>query len=637
MTNKYLNYFFLFIIIIFSCSESPDFQFAWLTDTHVGAGTGAEDLRLAVRDINSQENVAFTIISGDVSEMGSNEELELAKEILDSLNTPYYIIPGNHDTKWSESGCTKFPELWGDDRFNFQFKNIRFIGMHQGPIMRMGDGNFAPEDIRWLEEKLSKIKQNQPLIFVTHYPLNSSISNWYEVLDRLKRMNTLVVLLGHGHRNRVMNFEGVAGVMGRSTLRKRNKFGAYNLVRVTQDSIYFHEKKINEKKEKAWHRLPLSHKSVAGDSVKYPRPEFSMNKKYPQVKFKWVYKTYHTIASSPAVWEDYVVVGNSKGAVICLFVEDGSQIWKFKANGSVYSTPDIAEGKVVFGSTDQNIYCLNVADGNLLWKVKTKEPIVAAPKIYQGVVYVGASDGIFRAIDLESGSIIWEFDKVDGFVETKPLIYREKVIFGAWDGNLYALNQADGNLVWKWSKGKPGRLYSPAACLPVAAWNKVFIVAPDRYMTAIDAETGETIWRTNRYKVRESIGISSDRKTVFAKCMQDTVIAYVTWSKQPLLRWRTDAKFGYDIDPSMLVEKNGVLFFGTQKGFVYALDSKFGRIKWAYRVGVTLVNTPVPVDSNSVVLTDMDGKVMFLQEIDSLTTHATGENGFLINPDKESK
>ena len=72
------------------------------------------------------------------------EELSLAKSILDDLNKPYYIIPGNHDTKWSESGCTDFLKLWGNDRFVFDNDKFLFIGLHEGPRMRMADGYFEP-------------------------------------------------------------------------------------------------------------------------------------------------------------------------------------------------------------------------------------------------------------------------------------------------------------------------------------------------------------------------------------------------------------------------------------------------------------------------------------------------------------
>src|ERR1035438_1471853 len=54
-------------------------------------------------------------------------------------------------------------------------------------------------------------------------------------------------------------------------------------------------------------------------------------------------------------------------------------------------------------------------------------------------------------------------------------------------------------------------MYSPAACWPIAANGKVFIVAPDRVMTALDAKTGEQLWRASAYNVRESIGLSQNQ------------------------------------------------------------------------------------------------------------------------------
>jgi 3',5'-cyclic AMP phosphodiesterase CpdA len=153
----------LFFCTSFAFAQTPPFRFAWLSDTHVGSITGAADLRHTLRDINAMRDIDFVMLSGDITEKGSNAELELAKAILDSLNKPYYLIPGNHDTKWSESGATKFPELWGSDKFVFEHGGYCFIGLHQGPIMRMGDGHFAPEDLRWLDSVLVNLPdKNQP-------------------------------------------------------------------------------------------------------------------------------------------------------------------------------------------------------------------------------------------------------------------------------------------------------------------------------------------------------------------------------------------------------------------------------------------------------------------------------------------
>ena len=108
------------------------FRFAWLSDTHVGSANAAEDLRAAVRDLNALPGVQFVVLSGDITEYGSREQLTLVKDILADLQVPYHLIPGNHDTKWSESGATDFPRVFGADRFVFDHGGYRFIGMHQG-------------------------------------------------------------------------------------------------------------------------------------------------------------------------------------------------------------------------------------------------------------------------------------------------------------------------------------------------------------------------------------------------------------------------------------------------------------------------------------------------------------------------
>ncbi|MCI0695895.1 PQQ-binding-like beta-propeller repeat protein [candidate division KSB1 bacterium] len=604
--------FFLFCTAP-SFPQTPPLRFTWLSDTHVGSTTGAADLSRTVRDINAISDIDFVMLSGDITEMGSNAELELAKAILDSLNKPYHIIPGNHDTKWSESGATKFPALWGSDKFVFESSGYRFIGLHQGPIMRMGDGHFSPEDLRWLDSVLVHLPdKNQPLFFVTHYPIDSSIDNWYELLDRAKRYNMQAMLCGHGHRNKVLNFEGIPGVMGRSNLRASDSSGGYTIAEIKADSIFFSERITGSETKPVWHKLALGVRSYTADTTRYARPEFSINQKYPQVKVKWIYATDYTIAAAPAVWKDVIVAGNSNGAVYGLSLQDGKEQWRFQTGKGVYSTPAIANDKVVFGSADGNIYCLNVTDAKLIWKFPTAAPVVATPRIENGMVYLGSSDQKFRAIHLDTGQLKWEFDGVSGFVETKPLIYDGKVIFGAWGTFLYALNRKDGALAWQWTNGNPGVLYSPAACWPVAAHGKIFIVAPDRFMTAIDAATGKTVWRSNRHQVREAIGLSADAQTVYARCMTDTLLAFSASATTPQLQWLTSCGYGYDIDPSMPLEKDGVIFFGTKNGFVFAVDAKSGAVKWQHRVGVTVVNTVAPIAENRVVATDMDGRVMLL-------------------------
>ncbi len=86
----------LFCVIVLS-AQTNSFRFAFISDTHIGSPNGGaeEDLRRTVADINSMDNVAFVVITGDITELGTDAEIKLAKQILDSLDVPYYIIPGS--------------------------------------------------------------------------------------------------------------------------------------------------------------------------------------------------------------------------------------------------------------------------------------------------------------------------------------------------------------------------------------------------------------------------------------------------------------------------------------------------------------------------------------------------------------
>lgn len=605
----------ILLILLFSApvlAQNNSFRFAWLTDTHVGGATGRDDLSRSVRDINGLDSLDFVILSGDITQTGKGTDLELAKSILDSLTIPYYIIPGNHDCKWSESGATKFRQLWGNDRFVFEKNGIMFLGMHEGPIMRMADGHFSPEDLRWLDETLKGIKKDQRLVIVTHYPIDPSIDNWYELLNRIKPYNVQAVLVGHGHANRKMNFEGVPGVMGRSNLRARDVTGGFNIVEVKGDSIFFSERKTLTETLRFWHRLPLGGMNYLTDTVKYSRPDFSVNVTYSNVKPVWRKETGFLIASAPALWNNMLFTGNSGGEFRSFSVKDGKELWRFKAANAIYSTPAVSDGMVVFASCDSSIYCLDAVKGTLKWKYRTENTVVASPVIYNGNVFIGGSDNKFRAINLKTGQPVWEYGGVSDFVETRPLIYQNKVIFGAWDIYLYALDIKNGAPVWKWSNGNKEVLYSPAAVWPVASEGKIFVAAPDRYLTAIDAGSGTTVWRTNEYLVRETVGISEDGRTIFSRTMNDTVFAFDPKPGKLENRWVARTGFGYDINPSMPVEKQGTLFFSTKNGFVYALDAKSGSTKWIYRTGAVLANTVVPLSADKCAVTTMDGSVMVL-------------------------
>ncbi len=602
-------------------------RFAWLSDLHVGSDRGADDLRASVADVNGVPGLSFVLVTGDITEMGTLENLSLAKQILDGLRIPYYIIPGNHDSKWSESGGSDFARLWGGDRFSFDSGGFRFIGLSQGPVLRMGDGNWAPQDVRWLEVLLSdKASAAKPVIFVSHYPLDPGIANWYVVLDKLKTVPTVAVLAGHGHKNQALDFEGLRGVMGRANVGTKEMASGYTIVEIGAKGMTFAERTAGRTLP-PWYGIELEKNGLPvvaagrrpGGAGSNPgaaaRPDFGVNALFPQVRERWRFEAGWTIASSAAVSGDTVVFADSSGSVRALRISDGSIAWEFKTADPIYSTPDVGGGRVVFGSTDGTIYALDARTGAPVWKTATGGPVVASPRIADGVVYIGSGDHIFRAIELARGNLVWSHDGIEGFVEAKPFVAGGLVVFGAWDGRLYALDAATGRAIWTWTGENPSPFYAPAACWPVGAHSRVFIVAPNPWMTALELGTGREIWGTDNWAVRESIGISADGARVYVRTTDGVIAAVSSSADDAEAVWETDAGFDYDINSAMLVEKDGVVFYGTKNGLLLALDAATGAIKWQHRVGVALLNTVTPLSGRDVVVTDFDGRVTLVSSV----------------------
>ena len=592
-------------------AQSVQFRFAHLTDLHLSPNNPnpTEDLLRSVAQINATEGIDFVLVTGDITEEGDRASMEKVKSCLDLLKVKYYVALGNHETKWSDSGCTAFGEIFGSERFEFEHKGFLFLGFNSGPLMRMAYGHVVPQDIRWMTERMEQAGKDKPVMLVTHYPMkDGDVDNWYEVTDAVRPYNIRLFIGGHYHANRNERYDGIPGILMRSNLRDKDGKQGYGIYEVTSDSIKVFTQRIGES-VKQWASFSLTEQYYdrQGKAEKYP--DFSVNREYSKAKEQWVVQTGVGIYCSPAVEKDKVFVGDDLGCLTAYALKNGKKLWSFASGKRIVGTPAVSEGIVVFGSADRNIYGLNAADGSLRWKVEAAEPVLGAVTIHEGIAYVGASDKTFRAIDIQTGKEVWSYNQVKGYIETKPLVVDDKVIFSAWDNTLYALEKATGKEIWKWTGGLTRMHFSPAAVWPVASNGKVFIADPQRAMTAVNLQNGETVWRTFRSQVRETIGLSEDGERVYSKTMNDSIVCYSTLTDTPEQVWASNVGFGYEHAPSMPQEKDGVMYGSTKEGLLFALEAKTGKIIWKHKIGNSLINTVVPLNGREVLFTATSGEV----------------------------
>ena len=602
-------------VLLMGQTKVKPFKFALITDTHIGNPNNDMDLQRTVDDINqNMPEIEFVIVSGDVTEFGSDEELTIAKNTLDKLNVPTYVIPGNHDSNWSESGTNSFLTIFGTETFGFEHNGYKFFGLPSGPNMRMGPGQIPREGITWLNEQLEQTDKETPIVFVNHYPMDNSLNNWFEVMDAFKPYNVKVMLCGHGHNNRAYNFEGIDAAMLRSNLRAKKDFGGYNIVSVTQDSISFQERVVSGETHEPWLSYSTSGRPQWDENP--PRPDFSINQNHASVKEVWAVQEDGDMGGGMALAQNQLIYTTTQGEVKAVNAETGKQQWTYKTNGKVYSTPMVCEDIVWVSSTDKNLYGLQLESGKPKFSLSHERSIVASPVCDQNLVIVPGTDGKATAWNRINGQQVWEFDSIDNFTVTRPQVKDGIVFFGSWGNEFYALHTPTGNLKWKWNNGHTNRMLSPAQVVPVITHNKIFLASPDRYMTVLDEETGEVIWRYNdpENKVRESIGVSEDGNTVYAKTMDGVILAIDATINERKINWISSGEdMGYELTPTPVVEKNGVVYAPTDKGLIYAYSAADGSFLWKYRIATGLINMILPTDNNELYVSSMDGMLVKLQ------------------------
>ena len=593
---------------------SEPFIFALITDTHIGNPANIEDLLRTVEDINTMSEISFVIVSGDVTEFGSYEELTTAKHILDNLKVPYYAIPGNHDSNWSESGTNDFIKIFGNETFGFEFNGYKLIGLASGPNMRMSPGQIPRENLNWLLNELEQTKKDVPIIYVNHYPMDEGLNNWFEVLDALRQYNVKLMLCGHGHNNSAMNFEGVNAAMCRSNLRAGNEYGGYNIVTVDTDSIYLQERLVSLDTQAPWLSYSTLGRVQWVDNPK--RPDFTINVNHPFVSEVWYIQEKSDMGSGMTFKDGMLFYTNTNGEIKAVNTDDGLELWSYKTDGKIYSTPVIYNDLVWCASSDSYLYGIDLNNGKEMFKFKNNKAVVSSPACVDDKVIISGSDGYCRAWNVYTGERVWEFDKVNNFVVTRPAVKEGIVYFGSWGNQFYALNTNTGKPEWIWNNGHSNRMFSPAQVVPVITNGRIYLASPDRYMTVLDQITGEVIWRFNDpdLRVRESIGVSEDGNTVYAKTMDGEIVAFDTTVPERKIKWVSSGEnMGYELAPTALVEKNGVIYAPTDKGNIYSYQASDGKFLWKYRISNGLINMILPTSNGEFYVSSMDGKLVKLK------------------------
>jgi len=333
--------------------------------------------------------------------------------------------------------------------------------------------------------------------------------------------------------------------------------------------------------------IPLSSfgQKAKSDS-NYASPDFE---KLPSVK--WKFHTNGPLLSSPVINDEVVYIGGLDSSLYAIDINSGNVKWKFLTGGEIRSNVLINNNQVYLVGGDGTFYSIDKSSGKLIWKWTFNNTAMflgerkydiadyynSSPALYKSTIYFGSGDGRVNAINADNGKLIWTF-KTDDIVHTTPVVDNDKLFIGSFDGNVYALNSNTGNILWKFKS--VGHEFFPKGEIqgsPVVSNGVVYIGSRDYNLYAIDVNGGYCRWN-QKYPKGWALANSVRDSVLYVGTSEDKFIAAVDAASGNEI-WRTNVKFNI-FGPCNF--SKSMLYVGTLIGKVFGIDKKTGAIRWTF-------------------------------------------------------
>ncbi len=232
---------------------------------------------------------------------------------------------------------------------------------------------------------------------------------------------------------------------------------------------------------------------------------------------------------------------------------------------------------------------------NVLWQITTKTDAVR-PVVENGQVFF-AADYVFAA-NLQDGKILWKYkDESVPFYPNGLAAANNKVFATVNDtdnlqtmrvGLVYGLDAETGKFLWKTQIAA-----DPSHSLPLVAEGKVFIGDDSGTLNALDAATGKILWQKKLVgdgEIHSSpayadglvfIGTEGDARYQENPRNPSSMLALKPATGEIVWQFPID----YAPDRVNLIHAtpavaNGVVYFGSENGWFYALNATDGSLIW---------------------------------------------------------
>ncbi|MDI6707545.1 MAG: PQQ-binding-like beta-propeller repeat protein, partial [Candidatus Thermoplasmatota archaeon] len=319
--------------------------------------------------------------------------------------------------------------------------------------------------------------------------------------------------------------------------------------------------------------------------------------------------------SSPALYNDHVIVGSSDGKLYCLHIENGTELWNLTialepGYTGISSSPFVHEDKIFIGTFnwtggEGELYCVNENDGTVIWKNSTESSVYfSSPAVNNGKIFIGTM-GLYNSTTYSwsppyglycfnetDGMLLWKYS-VDNSIGSSPTILDNKVLFSSKNGGLYCLDE-NGKLVWEKNIGS-------SVSSPSVYQNKIFVgsgaFGGSGKFYCFNSECTKLWEYEPNGPVQSSPAIAGD-KIYFATNTQNGTIYCLDLSGNLIWKYMPSPAQYILSSPALAA---GKLFIGSDNGLVYCFGDKLPVATFTYTPPSPRTDEEITFDASSSV------------------------------------
>lgn len=147
---------------------------------------------------------------------------------------------------------------------------------------------------------------------------------------------------------------------------------------------------------------------------------------------------------TPSASSGFVLANFEKG-MSCFMASTGAKLWQIKTSINLIGCPVIDEDRLYIGANNGALKCLSLWDGKELWQSK-RDYTAAIPTVSKDKVYFPGK-GMVTCLNKTNGKMVWSAKMGKEIVWAQIIKSGDHLIVGGTDGNAYIIKASDGSQI----------------------------------------------------------------------------------------------------------------------------------------------------------------------------------------------